>query len=418
MPPTARPHRPPRLVGAVALLGVLLSAGCTINLPGAARGGSDGPTTQASPAAVASASPSPSAPVATPSPSAATLSWEQVFAQDAGSVVRITTASCDDGTYAASGFAVGPNLVMTAAHVVDGMRVVTVQTPKGDLVRAHVLGYAMNADTALLRTDDDLGATPLPISTAPLAGGADLAVLGYPLGVTDVRIVNGIVSSTDDSVDYPGQHVEHVFTTNASTNGGNSGGPVVDRTGAVIGLVSGGTSWDSEQRPVTGINYVVPPNVLQAKLEAWRGKTPRQPRCEGDVTAPTSSDDLNVTVESTQADAGDIAQSLYLHGESINVGSYATAWSVFTPANQARLGGESGWASGLNTSFWTDLDVTQVSRSGSTAVARATLQTRQDAEYGHDGQTCSVWSMRYTMKLVDGIWLIDRVRPSGSPTAC
>lgn len=396
----------------VVALGLVLS-GCTINLAGTAPSPGPGSGATSPDSAATSADPT------TPSPSPTALDWAQVFSRDAGSVVRISTASCDDQTYSASGFSVGPSLIMTAAHVVDGMRVITVQTPAEDLVRAHVLGEDMNADTALLRTDESLSAVTLDLSSEPLRGGSELAVLGYPLGVSDVRIVNGIVSSTDDSVDYPNQHVDHVFSSNASTNGGNSGGPVVDRSGAVIGLVSGGENWDSESRPVTGINYMVPASTLDTKLADWQDRAISQPRCEGDVGATTSSTDLVVSVESDQADAGDIAQSLYLHGESINTGSYSTAWSVFTSRMHHAMGSESQWSSGLVSSYWTDLDITSVSRSGSEAEVSASLRTNQDAQYGHAGQTCSDWSMRYTMTLVDGFWLIDHVQPSAdSPTSC
>lgn len=314
---------------------------------------------------------------------------------------------------------VGPNLIVTAAHVVDGMRVITLQTPRGDLVRARVLGEDLNADTALLRAAASLKSPALSISSEQLEGGAELAALGYPLGSSDVRIVNGIVSSTDDSVDYQHQHIDHVFTTNASTNGGNSGGPVVDHSGEVIGLVSGGENWDAEQRPVSGINYMIPASTLSAKLAAWRNKPARQAHCAGDVEATTSSTDLYVSVESSQADAGDIAQSFYLHGESINSGSYPTAWTVLTVRMQHAMNPESSWSSGLVSSYWTDLDITSVSRTGNRAQVSAQLRTQQGAEYGRNGQTCSDWSMTYTMRLVSGFWMIDYVRPSASsPAAC
>lgn len=415
-----------RLLAALVAAGCLLTTGCTINLPGPAPSSAptSGTPTLSNTAPTQSAAqsgsqePTDSGSVR-PSEASMTLDWAQVFSQDSSSVRRISTASCDDQTYAVSGFVVGPNLIMTPAHVVDGTRVITLQTPRGDLVRAHVLGEDLNADTALLRADASLPVKALPVSSAPLAGGADLAVLGYPLGVSDVRIVNGIVSSTDYSVDYQDQHVDHVFTTNASTNGGNSGGPVVDHAGAVIGLVSGGENSDSEERPVSGINYMVPAEILNAKLDAWQNKPVRHLSRSDDAEAPTSSTDLTVTVASNQADAGDIAQSLSLHGESINTGSYSTAWSLCTHRMQHVMSSESRWSSGLVSSYWTDLDIKTVSRTGDRAVVSAGLRTQQEAQYGHAGQTCSDWSMRYTMRLVSGFWMIDYVRPSaGSPTAC
>lgn len=166
-----------------------------------------------------------------------------------------------------------------------------------------------------------------------------------------------------------------------------------NHAGAVIGLVSGGENWDSEERPVSGINYMVPAEILNAKLDAWRNKPIRHLSCSDDAEAPTSSTDLMVTVASNQADAGDIAQSLYLHGESINTGSYSTAWSLFTHRMQHAMRSESTWSSGLVSSYWTDLDIRTVSRTGDRAVVSADLRTQQEAEYGRAGQTCSDWSI-------------------------
>lgn len=108
-----------------------------------------------------------------------------------------------------------------------------------------------------------------------------------------------------------------------------------------------------------------------------------------------------------------------MHGEAINSGNYQAAWQVFTPAMQRSMGNVDKWSKGLVTSLWTDLAVNTLNVAGSRATVGVSLVTTQDAAQGHDGQTCSVWDMTYTMVNQQGGWLIDKAKASpGSPTAC
>jgi serine protease Do len=58
-------------------------------------------------------------------------------------------------------------------------------------------------------------------------------------------------------------------------------------------------------------------------------------------------------------------------------------------------------------------------RGQGTDIARVTFTSVQDSAYGHDGQTCSNWSLTYTMLHRNARWLIDRaVAAPGTPTPC
>jgi len=323
-----------------------------------------------------------------------------------------------------SGFIVDDNLVITAAHVVSEARTVTVQTDDGKIVDATPVALDLGADTALLRTDQSLGAKAMTISEQESPQGSALAALGFPLWTYDLRITQGIVSGLGSSIDYGSQHVDNVFTTDAATNGGNSGGPVISHSGTVIGLVSGGENWDSadvgSRRPVQGINYIVPASEIATRLRQWRDQsTSPAESCAQDVEAPVGADFVvDVSVVSTHEDADGIAQILVSHGNGINQGSYASAWTLFTPAMQQNLGTLEKWQSRLTTSYWTRLEVTDISRTGDTAIAQTVLQTEQDADQNTRGQTCSIWFLNYRMKLVDGQWLIDNAESRGTPSAC
>jgi hypothetical protein len=336
-----------------------------------------------------------------------------------------------DGPWTGSGFLVAPDLIVTAAHVARGASTISAKTDKG-IVRAQVVAYDLQADTAVLRTQAPLEGYTFAIARRSPRLGEDIGVLGYPLGVSSLRIDPGIISGGHTSVTYGGADgftLDDAIVTNAATNPGNSGGPAINRQGQVVGLVSGGQAWwgnavgsdPGNVVPVQGTNYLVPSRTLASKIADWKD----QPIADGNdcgqqVEAPTSeSFELAVTIESRSADAADIALALYTHGDSINQGQYPAAWAVFTPRLQAYFGNdEAGWAQNLQTSFWTNLDVASISRHGSRATAHVILTTQQDPEFGYHHQGCSVYQMTYRMQLRAGGWLIDHADPGVGPAAC
>lgn len=349
--------------------------------------------------------------------------WADILKEVRSSVVRLSVVECEGSPIMGSGFIVGPRLVMTASHVVNGSRTISVQSESGELTSAELVGLDESEDAALVRTADDLSGTPATLSRDDPEQGSDLAVLGYPLGVYDLRMVTGIVSGLNESVEYPQFRVDRVFTTDASTNGGNSGGPVYSGSREVIGLVSGGATWDGSdvqtRRPVQGINYIVPSSELADRLDRWHDDDSQQvEECEDDTGPAESGTDLDVTVDSDDPEGAAIAQSLFTHGRSINEGSYASAWTIFTKRMQHDMGDLGKWSSGLQTSHWETLKLSNLQHRGSTVSIDAKLQTRQDSEWGYQGQTCSRFKLTYTMKQVRGMWRIDHAARHGHQQPC
>lgn len=346
--------------------------------------------------------------------------WARVVAEVRSSVVRLSVSGCE-GTGMGSGFIVGQDLVMTAAHVVDDAVTVTVRNDVGDLVDADVVGLDRSADVALLRTRETLDGKPATLASEDPAQGSDLAILGFPLWAEDLRIADGIVSSLRATADYDDQFVENVFTTNAATNGGNSGGPAINSAGLVIGLVSGGVEWvsDGESRtPVQGINFIVPASEITPRLDAWRGDSGTGTACGEALPEPEEDVHIDMRVEADHPRAEDVAQTLYTHGESINDAQYEAAWAQFTPSMQTAMGGLETWEAGVQTSFWERMSLVRVTGAGDALVAEVWLNTEQSAEYGAKGQTCSLWHLDYTMKQVDGAWLIDKAKALSPPEPC
>ncbi|MEJ7783788.1 MAG: MarP family serine protease [Solirubrobacteraceae bacterium] len=156
----------------------------------------------------------------------------------AGSVVRILGEACGLGI-AGSGWVAGDGLVVTNAHVVAGEDETVVQVRGGgDRLDARAVAFDSRNDIAVLRVDG-LGARPLPFaSDAP--GGRAAAIVGFPKnGPYDVRAARlgqtrGVLSQ-DAYGNGPVQR--DVLTFRGRVRSGNSGGPLVDGRGAVVGTV-------------------------------------------------------------------------------------------------------------------------------------------------------------------------------------
>ncbi|HZA16701.1 MAG TPA: MarP family serine protease [Pseudonocardiaceae bacterium] len=153
--------------------------------------------------------------------------------------VRARAASCSralEGT----GFVIAPQRVITNAHVVAGTDRVAVETSRGSL-DATVVSYDPNADVAVLKVPQ-LRAPVLQLSPAPAATGSDALVLGYPLDgpytASAARVRDRIRLRGPDI--YNGATVvRNVYTVRAVVRSGNSGGPLLDGSGQVLGLVFG-----------------------------------------------------------------------------------------------------------------------------------------------------------------------------------
>lgn len=172
-----------------------------------------------------------------------------------------------------SGFVIGPELVMTNAHVVAGTDSTTVEGPgkRGRVseLPSHVVYYDPEVDIAVLRVP---GLTARSLEFAPDAekSGADAIVLGYPLDgpftITPGRIRQEINLKGPDIYD-SGEVTRDVYTVRATIRSGNSGGPMIDTSGQVTGVVFGAALDD----PETG--FVLTVAQVSAAAEAAPART-------------------------------------------------------------------------------------------------------------------------------------------------
>lgn len=182
--------------------------------------------------------PTPVAAVDAPDPALAT---SPVVNQTRSSVVKVkgVAQSCQkvlEGT----GFVVAPNRVMSNAHVVAGSDTVTVEVD-GQEYTAGVVSYDPNADISILDVPD-LPSVPLQFVDALAQTGTDGIVLGYPGGgeftATPAR-VREVIELNGPDIYRSTTVTREVYTIRGTVRQGNSGGPMVNRQGKVLGVVFG-----------------------------------------------------------------------------------------------------------------------------------------------------------------------------------
>ncbi|WP_336921433.1 MarP family serine protease [Aquipuribacter sp. SD81] len=172
-------------------------------------------------------------------PDAAVLQDPAVVAAGAG-VVRVTGVAdaCRRGQEG-SGWVIAPERVVTNAHVVAGVAEPQVQVGgTGERLAATVVVFDPERDLAVLAVPG-LQARPLPVGTE-LARGDEAVVAGFPLNgpyVLGAARVRDVVQAVGEDI-YGGEQVtREVYSLNAQVRPGNSGGPVLDGDGAVVGVV-------------------------------------------------------------------------------------------------------------------------------------------------------------------------------------
>lgn len=347
--------------------------------------------------------------------------WTDTVAQVSTGVARISISTCDDVTSAGSGFLVSDTLVATAAHVVEGAATLQVESA-GTVSEAEVLGYSQEADLALLRLDEPVGDQVLFWADEPPRVSQEVSALGFPLGA-GFASVQGVVSSLDPRVEGFSETARYI-QTDAPTNPGNSGGPLITVDGSVIGVVLGGAEYTSEGRPVEGMNFALSYEDARPLIDGWVNSPQPMPPVECPVAPgvpdPAEEVTVDVTVASTHERAAEFAQLLALHGNAINDSQYDVAFDLFTPSLQDRMEGVETWRQGLLSTYWHELAVLDVTGTGDTLTTQTQVRTTQLSENGPDGQTCSVWTLDYTMVRDEqrGTWLIDEVTTPEDPRAC
>ena len=170
-----------------------------------------------------------------------------------------------------SGFPVGPGLVLTNAHVVAGTQGTTVRNSVGRSLPARVVLFDSQRDVAILYVPQ-LALPPLPEAAA--GRGTEGAAIGYPGGggeQVSPAVVNGEVRA--EGRDIYGQRlvVRSIWIIQAKVEPGNSGGPLVDLNGSVIGVIFAASTSSPGQA------YALTDAEVQPDIDQAQGRTTAVP---------------------------------------------------------------------------------------------------------------------------------------------
>ena len=157
-----------------------------------------------------------------------------------------------------SGFVVSPDgLILSNAHVVDGAREVTVKLSDHREFKAKVLGSDKTSDIAVLKIEAK-GLTTVRMGNSDALNVGDYVLaIGQPFGLEETATA-GIVSATSRAL--PGDGYVPFIQTDAAVNPGNSGGPLFDSSGAVVGINS---QIYSNSGGYQGVSFAIPINLAQ-----------------------------------------------------------------------------------------------------------------------------------------------------------
>ncbi len=155
--------------------------------------------------------------------------------------------------------------VVTNYHVVQGASKIEVSFSNQDTVKAEIVGTDPSTDLALLKVDVDAKAlTPLSLANSDqVEVGDPVVAIGNPFGL-ERTVTAGIVSALQREVRAPNNYtIDHVIQTDAPINSGNSGGPLIDAQGRVIGVNSQIETANGGGGNV-GIGFAVPSNTVKS----------------------------------------------------------------------------------------------------------------------------------------------------------
>jgi S1-C subfamily serine protease len=173
----------------------------------------------------------------------------------------------EDGKVSGSGFFISDQgYIITNNHVVDGTKDVSIILSDGAEQSATIVGTDPYSDIAVLKTDGSVPAVVTLGNSDLLKPGESVIAIGSPLGDFKNSVTVGVVSATGRSIDTgQGYTVEGLIQTDAAINQGNSGGPLVNLAGEVIGVNnmivrgSGGGNVVAE-----GLGFAISANTAQA----------------------------------------------------------------------------------------------------------------------------------------------------------
>ena len=215
--------------------------------------------------------------LSTPSASQGSMGDAEIYKRDAPGVVEITATTTQTanggffGTQTTTSQALGSGFVLDKAghivtnyHVIAGAQKVQVSFTGQDEIKATVVGKDATTDLAVLKIDAHARAlTPLALAdSSTVEVGQPVVAIGNPFGLTRT-LTAGVVSAVERHISSPNQSQEDAIQTDASINHGNSGGPLIDMHGQVVGVTSQIETGTGGNSGNVGIGFAIPSNTVR-----------------------------------------------------------------------------------------------------------------------------------------------------------
>lgn len=212
------------------------------------------------------------------------LSASQIYQRDSTGVVSIKVVTAD-GEDEGTGIVLNEKgLILTNDHVIEGATSITIEASGSSKTTrsAAIVGEEANQDLALIRVDPSgLGLKPLTLaSSRSVQVGDAVYAIGNPYGLEET-LTRGIVSALNREISAPdGSKISGAIQTDAALNPGNSGGPLLNEHGDVIGvnsqIASDASTVGGSQPGSTGVGFAISSNTVASAvktIESGQGVT-------------------------------------------------------------------------------------------------------------------------------------------------
>jgi serine protease Do len=281
---------------------------------------------------------------------------------------------------------------VTAEHVVAQAASVVVNRGT-QTIEASVIGVDENRDLAVLNLAEPLSGHEFDLSPVASQPGEAVAVIGHPLGAP-LTITQGVVSRVGRGI-WPDVQID------AAVNPGNSGGPVIDADGSVVGIVL------AKRTDADSIGLALRTDIVAPLIDSPHSLAAPSPAFCDQPVGP-GVDELP-EVQAVDGLHRAIATTLAKYFVGINTARYDLAYAQLAPRLQSGATLD-GFAQGVSTSYDFDFDVRDVRNTPSGALVGLEFTSMQAPRLGPDGEGCTEWSLDYNLVWHGGRLLIDRVQ--------
>lgn len=205
------------------------------------------------------------------------LTAAEVYQANVGSTVGITTSVTTtnslgfqtESAASGSGFILrSDGYILTNQHVIDGAGSIRVTLYNGETYDAKLTGSDESSDIAVIKIDAE-GLTPVTTGDSDaLRVGDGVVAIGNPLGELTFSLTHGVISALDRTVTISQKIAMDLIQTDCAINSGNSGGPLFNMYGEVVGITSAKYSGSGSGASVDNIGFAIPINDAVAIAES------------------------------------------------------------------------------------------------------------------------------------------------------